>query len=455
MVSNVKWADLKQNLGVKRLFWRIFASFWVASLAVMTATGYVLVNEYTSSNYNKRFFDGATNQAERIVWRYEHEALIKGRPRNEIKDWIKRRNGRENQLIPMIISPPEGDAIYHYRMNKVPEEQRVTREIYSPSNTQYIVQFRQPQTPRIYKQVLNRFQSVQFVFIFLASALVSALLSWSIVKPIKYLGAFSRKYANDQIASQVPTQLLSRGDEFGDLAADINFMVSKTADAIDAQQRLLHDVSHELRAPLARLQASAAIIEQHQPENKHVLQIHSDCHRMDQLIQQILNFSSLEKTPQNAEPIDVIALCDRVLDDMAINYPGIPTTLTFDDGAKVEAIINGFPEALHQALDNIVGNACKYSNKGQTVSVNVAASANDVVIVVEDNGVGVDNAEIEKLMQPFYRAGNRMHTEGFGLGLTIALKAVKKHGGTLVMHSPKEGGLKVEITLPKNVPTKA
>lgn len=120
--------------------------------------------------------------------------------------------------------------------------------------------------------------------------------------------------------------------------------------------------------------------------------------------------------------------------------------------SKNDAMINGFPEALHQALDNIVGNACKYSDKGQPVSVNVASSTYNVVIVIEDNGVGVDNNEIEKLMQPFYRAGNQMHTEGFGLGLTIALKAVKKHGGTLEMQSPEEGGLRVEITLPKNPP---
>ncbi|TKB03419.1 HAMP domain-containing histidine kinase [Alteromonas portus] len=453
MVSNIKWSGIKENLGFKRLFWRIFVAFWVASLVVMAATGYVLVNEYTANNYNNRFLDDATNQAERIVWRYEHEALTNGRSKSEIKEWVKRRNGRENQLIPMLISTPDNDVVYHYRMNKVPEEHRITREIYGPSNIRYIAQFRQPQTPRIYKQVLSRFQSVQFIFIFLASAMVSALLSWSIVKPIKYLGAFSRKYANDQTATPVPSQLLTRGDELSDLAADINFMVSKTADAIGAQQRLLHDVSHELRAPLARLQASAAIIEQHQPENKHVLQIHNDCHRMDQLIQQILNFSTLENTPQNTEQCDVIALCERVLDDMAINYPGIPTTLTFDQTHRDNATINGFPEALHQALDNIVGNACKYSNKGQPVTVEVTSSANSVVIVVKDNGIGVDNAEIEKLMQPFYRAGNQMHTEGFGLGLTIALKAVEKHDGTLTMQSPENGGLRVEITLPKDSTT--
>ena len=170
-------------------------------------------------------------------------------------------------------------------------------------------------------------------------------------------------------------------------------------------------------------------------------------------IQQILNFSTLEQTPQKAEPCDIIALCNRVLDDMAVNSPGIPTTLTFNQSREEDAIINGFPEALHQALDNIVANACKYSNKGQPVAIDVAFSTNSVVIVVKDNGIGVDDAEIEKLMQPFYRAGNQMHTEGFGLGLTIALKAVEKHAGTLVMQSPAEGGLRVKITLPKNAPT--
>ena len=445
------WQNIRQSLGFKRLFWRIFLTFWVASLTVMAATGYVLVNGYTSDENNERFSNLVSSQAEQIVWRYEHETLVSGTAKRKIKDWIRQRENRRGELLPMLILDANGNIVFHYRMNKVPPEQRSEQQVYGPSNAQYSVFVHRPQAPRILKQVLYRFQSLQFVFIFIASALVSALLSWTIVKPIKYLGAFSRKYANEQTISSLPSPMLNRGDELGDLATDINFMVSKTHEAASAQQRLLHDVSHELRAPLARLQASAAIIEQKQPDNRHVKQIHNDCHRIDQLIQQILNFSTLENTMPEPKQCDLLALCERILDDMAVNYPGIPTTLTPPKGGAQQSLIVCFPEAVHQALDNIIGNACKYSNKGQSVDVTIEPLRDNVVIRVRDHGPGVNKDEIEKLLQPFYRAGNQMHTQGFGLGLSIALKAIHKHGGQLHMTCPSDGGLSVEVTLPKNV----
>ena len=451
MRDKAVWQNIIQSLGFKRLFWRIFLTFWVASLAVMAATGYVLINEYASEEYHQRFFNDVTLQAERIVWRFEHEALVDPKTKSKIKEWIKQRANRRGELIPMLIEDADGSTVFHYRMNKVPPNERLVREVFGPSNSAYRVFIRQPQAPRMYKQVLYRFQSLQFVFIFIASALVSALLSWTIVKPINYLGAFSRKYANEQTISSLPSPMLNRGDELGDLATDINFMVSKTHEAASAQQRLLHDVSHELRAPLARLQASAAIIEQKQPYNRHVKQIHNDCHRIDQLIQQILNFSTLENTMPEPKQCNLLALCERILDDMAVNYPGIPTTLTPPKGGAQQSLIMCFPEAIHQALDNIIGNACKYSNKGESVDVTIEPLHDNVKIRVRDHGPGVNKDEIEKLLQPFYRAGNQMHTQGFGLGLSIALKAIHKHGGQLHMTSPSDGGLSVEVTLPKKV----
>ena len=78
MRVNAVWQNIRQSLGFKRLFWHIFLTFWVASLAVMAATGYVLVNEYASNENNQRFLNLVTSQAERIVWRYEHETLVSG-----------------------------------------------------------------------------------------------------------------------------------------------------------------------------------------------------------------------------------------------------------------------------------------------------------------------------------------------------------------------------------------
>ena len=446
MKRSEMWHSIKHTFGFKRLFWRIFLTFWLASLVVMTATGYVLVSKYTSDEYNQRYFNGVISQAERIVWRYEQDLANGNVSKGKIKDWINDNVRHRSDLIAMEISDNTGRTIYHYRMSKVPKRDRTVKLVYGLSTLPYRVETRLPEAPRIYKQVLYRFQSLQFVFIFIASAIVSALLSWGIVRPINYLGAFSRRYANQQEVATPPKAIMARGDELGDLAADISFMVNKTHQAATNQQQLLHDVSHELRAPLARLQASAAIIEQHTPDSRHVKQIHNDCVRMDALIQQILDYSKLEKGSPTPEICDINALCERIADDMAVLYPGIPLSLE----CAPHIAITGFEEALHQALENIIGNACKYSSKGKLVEVSTTKQHNAIVITVRDHGPGVDSDEIEKLLQPFYRAGNQMHTSGFGLGLSIAKKAIEKHSGKLLMTSPADGGLSVQIVLPIN-----
>lgn len=442
------WSSLlssaRHTFGFKRLFWRIFIAFWLASLLVMLATGFVLINKFSSDDYNKRYFNDVISQAERIIWHYEKNLVNNSFQANKLKNGIKEQNNRKTHLIPMLIVNDDGKRIYHHRINKVKPDDRVQSIFVAPSNREYQIFSKKPQPPRIYKQVLYRFQSLQFGFIFIASALVSALLSWSIVRPLNYLGAYSRRYANQQEVSALPRKLLARGDELADLAADIDFMVNKTHAAASAQQQLLHDVSHELRAPLARLQVSAALIEQKIPDNRHTTQINNDCMRIDQLIQQILNYSKLEQDNSSTEPCDLNALCRQVIDNMAVSFPATP--IYFSPGDTIE--IAAYPEPLLQALDNIVGNACKYSPPGQVVDITITKRKHSVIIAVSDHGPGVDESEMSKLLQPFYRAGNKMHTSGFGLGLSIALKAINKHKGELRMSTPQGGGLCVEIVLP-------
>jgi signal transduction histidine kinase len=188
-----------------------------------------------------------------------------------------------------------------------------------------------------YKQVLYRFQSLQFSFSFIASALVSALLSWSIVRPLNYLGAFSRRYATLQDSGTLPIKLLARGDELGDLNA----------------------------------------------------------------------------------------LCRQVIDNMAVSFPATPIHLSASNNIDIAA----YPKLLQQAFDNIIGNACKYSPRDKPVEITMTEHKHNVNIAVRDFGPGVDESEMSTLLQPFYRAENQMHTSGFGLDLSIALKAINKHHG--------------------------
>ncbi|MDP5029163.1 HAMP domain-containing sensor histidine kinase [Paraglaciecola sp.] len=437
--------DLVNTLGFKRLFWRIFIAFWLTSMLVMFATGFVMVNSFSSAEAHQRYIAEVTTQAERMVWRYENDGFSSDKLASKIKQWEQKQSGRSERLIPMRIVDKNQHTIYRYRLKKENIDELEHVSILGPSNIEYQVYVAEPEPPRIFKQVLFRFQSLQFVFILFASALVSALLSWSIVAPLKSLGIFSRRFANQQQVTELPSKLLQRGDELGALAHDIDYMVKQTQKTVLAQQQLLHDVSHELRAPLARLQVSAALIEQKMPENRHALQINSDCVRIDQLIQQILNYSKLEQDQQSAQRFDIQQLCLHVIENMAVQYPDVPIKF---DSALSECEIKGFPEAFHQALGNIIGNACKYSPTAKPVEVSLARENNEVTLSIRDHGEGVDEAELSQLLRPFYRAGNHMHTPGFGLGLSIAARAINKHQGQLQMENQREGGLLVTITVP-------
>lgn len=431
--------------GFKRLFWRIFMAFWLSSLVVIFATGFVIVNSFSSAESLQRYLNDVTTQAERMVWRYENEGFNTQKLAAKIKFWEDKLSGHRDRLLPMRILDSNNKTIYRYRVKKDGLDELEKISVLGPSNAEYQIYAAKPEPPRIFKQVLFRFQSVQFVFVLFAAALVSALLSWSIVAPLKSLGNYSRRYANQQHVSELPQNILERGDELGSLAQDINYMVKQTQKTVLAQQQLLHDVSHELRAPLARLQASAALIEQKMPDNRHALQINTDCARIDQLIQQILNYSKLEQEQLTPQTFDLQSLCLQVIDNISVEYPDIAIHF---NSVLSQCEIDAYPEVLVQALDNIIGNACKYSPQEQGVEVTLKQQGQQVYILIQDHGPGVDEAELSQLQQPFYRAGNSMHTPGFGLGLSIAARAIKKHQGQLTMENQAQGGLLVTLTLP-------
>jgi signal transduction histidine kinase len=431
-------------VGFKRLFWRIFIAFWLGDLAIMFATGYTLIHNFESSQFSSRYKADIERQAGDVIQLYEGGASLKST--KEVERIVRDKNdNRGGRFQAMIIVDADQQQVFRYRLNPKDKEDLLSFSIESEKGESYQVLAQAPVIPRFFKQSLNRFQTYQFVIILISAAVVSALLSWTIVRPLKQLGAYSRSYASDQNIDALPDKLLHRGDELGDLAADIEFMVNQTDKTMNAQQQLLHDVSHELRAPLARLQASAALIEKKVPNSSYTDRIHSECNRIDQLIQQILNFSKLDKQREEKESFDLIGLSRALIDNIQFEYPQRLISLACDEHSLP---IDGFPESLSQAIENIIRNACKYSPENSDIDFSIVKNDNKVIINIRDRGDGVSESELVKLQQPFYRAGNKMHTQGFGLGLSIAQRAIKKHNGKLKINNHSDGGLIVTIELP-------
>ena len=436
---------------LRRLFWRIFVSFWLASLTIMFATTYVIVNKFESSQYIQRHKQNIERVAHEIIRLHESGSPIPHRfplmsppPPDGPPPAGKPPRDRHGKMRGMKIISDNNEVIFESRFRKR-ETERVEFKLSGNSGREYAVLAATPPIPRFFEEVLQRFYSLQFFLILIASTLVSAFLSWNISKPLSQLGQFSRKYTAGSKSSVIPAHIFDRGDELSDLANDMAFMIEKVEHTLSAQQQLLHDVSHELRAPLARLQATIGLVEQ-QGSEKHTQRLHQECKRIDTLIQEILNYSRLNRDSGTRQKTELAPLLQSLIDDLVIEYPEHPINFCIK-AENLEAAI--YPNALSRALENILRNACKYSPVNTPVDLILENKEREVIITIRDRGTGVSEQELDLILKPFYRAGNQMHTQGFGLGLSIAQKAMEKHHGRLEIKNHPEGGLLVSCFLPK------
>jgi two-component system, OmpR family, sensor kinase len=288
-----------------------------------------------------------------------------------------------------------------------------------------------------------------------ASLVFAALLAWYVSKPIRSLRRAFDAAAQGNLDVRVGDGIGQRRDELADLGHDFDRTAAQLKRLMDGQRRLLHDVSHELRSPLARLQAAVGLARQ-QPANieASMERIEREAVRMDKLVDELLTLSRVEaglgRGPQ--EDVDVIDLVTEVAQDAAFEAQAgaIPVALDTDLDALKGARVNGHPEMLHRALENVMRNAVRHSSAGGRVRIagRRDAARHEIVIAIEDAGPGVAPAELESIFEPFFRGAQAKGTRGHGLGLAIARRVVEAHGGRIAAANRASGGLAVEIRLP-------
>jgi two-component system sensor histidine kinase CpxA len=265
-----------------------------------------------------------------------------------------------------------------------------------------------------------------------------------------------------------------RHDELTELMRDFDRMAERIEGLVDSQSRLLKDVSHELRSPLARLsvalglarqRAASEVDPQVAPELESSLnRIELEADRLNQLIQRLLTISRLESGTDGIRKtkLSLRELVEQVAHDAEYETPGRGCRVTSSADPLVdppadaadEFLVEADPDLLRSAVENVVRNATRYTAEGTTVEVRLerqqSATGEEVVVRVLDSGPGVPEEALQKIFEPFYRlddARNRQ-TGGAGLGLSIADRAIRLHGGQLRASNRKEGGLEVEIRIP-------
>jgi two-component system OmpR family sensor kinase len=283
------------------------------------------------------------------------------------------------------------------------------------------------------------------------SLMFAAFLAWYFSKPIKNLRAAFDEAASGRLDARVGNAMGGRRDELADLGRDFDAMATRLGSLLRGQTRLLHHVSHELRSPLARLQMAIGLARQ-SPEKipSSLERIELESVRMDKLVGELLELSKLESgvVKIRKESVDVSELLASVLDDA--RFEADAKHVEVHAGVHAHFVLDGQPDLLHRAIENIVRNALKYSPASGYVTIEVSDDPVEKLmhLTISDEGPGVPKNELEAIFQPFFRGSTAKNGEGHGVGLAIAKQVVEAHGGRIVARNHPAGGLSVEISLP-------
>jgi len=292
---------------------------------------------------------------------------------------------------------------------------------------------------------------------------LSSLLAWlmakTLSKPILAIKRVATDIGNGQLDARIKN-VHKRKDELGSLATSFNTMADKLSHNLTANQRLLADVSHELRSPMTRLQLAVGLAQQsiNNPElqQKHLARCELEVTRLDKMISDVLSLSRLENTFQhvNLQTVSLNALLADICQDCQYLADEKNISITKKNFFSLNLLAD--QNLLSSAFSNVIINAITYTPKRSEVMISMHRFINDhqdsINVVISDNGKGVPQCTIEKLFQPFYRVDEARdrNSGGTGLGLAIAQQAVLAHNGEIKANNKEDGGLSITITLPVN-----
>ena len=283
----------------------------------------------------------------------------------------------------------------------------------------------------------------------LASLLCAAGLAWYIAKPIRHLRQAFDAAAKGDLEVRVSPSMGGRRDELADLGHDFDRMTEHLQMLMAGQKRLLHDVSHEMRSPLARLQAAIGLARQQPARMADSLQrIEREGERMNLLVGELLTLSRLEAGVTGAlENVDMGELLAGIVEDARFEGAAQQIDIVYAPGEMAEIRAN--PELLHRAVENVVRNALRFSAAGGAIYIAAGrVDGEHFKISIGDDGPGVPDSQLENIFKPFFRGDAQNTAGGYGLGLAIAQRVIAAVNGKIQAKNKGSGGLLVEIDLP-------
>jgi two-component system OmpR family sensor kinase len=430
-----------------RLFWKIFIGFWVALVVAAVGTGTIVWLKH------EELASAPIAMGPRAGYGIEMAAsMLREDGVDALRGWIAHRR-RPMQVFVVddagrdVLGRPVAESVVSSARRVAERNEPGARLVTTPDGERYLLFA--PLPPGMHRAAQPPLSFWQLIAIGAATSLAfSALLAWYLARPIRSLRWAFDAAAAGRLETRVSPRIGSRRDEIADLGRDFDRMAQHLQSLVSAQRRLLHDVSHELRSPLARLQAAVGLARQDPTRMEATLErIERETNRLDAMVGEILTLARLEsRTGAPAkEPVDFAHLVASIAEDARFEAEASGRRVVADISG--DARVMGDPALLHRAVENVVRNAIKFTAAGTAVAISLATTGERAVLTVNDHGPGIAPEELSKVFEPFYRAADT-DASGFGLGLAIAQRAVEAHGGTIRASNIPGGGLSVEISLP-------
>lgn len=270
----------------------------------------------------------------------------------------------------------------------------------------------------------------------------------SIVIPVRQISETARSYAEGDFSERIEKV---QDDELGELCDAINYMATELENTDKIKNEFISSVSHELRTPLTAIKGwSETLCEMDDdPETfrKGMRVISGEAQRLSQMVEELLDFSRIQdgRFTLHKETMDILA----ELEEAVLIYTERAKSLGIEmiyNGPEMLPFVYGDRSRLRQVFINIIDNAVKYSNAGDSVIIEALQLKGDVVILISDTGVGIAAEDLPKIKTKFYKANQTRR--GSGIGLAVANEIIEMHSGSLIINSELGKGTTVQISLP-------
>jgi two-component system sensor histidine kinase CpxA len=332
---------------------------------------------------------------------------------------------------------------------------RVAVRLRGSNGREYIFATELPAGPRAAFGINRTAIALQWGVALFVSGLICYLLTRYLTAPILRLREASQQLAAGDLSIRAAAGMERRHDELGDLVRDFNAMACRIEELVSRQRQLISDVSHELRSPLARLYVALDLGRERKGNDPAFDHMEKDIGLLNEMIGRLLTVARLDTSSQPVPmmPVDLSEIVSQIVRDADFESRerggGIKLT------AHEQFFVRGDGKLLQSAIENLVRNAIGYTEPGTSVEVLLQSqsrsNASFVRLTVRDYGPGVPESELVNIFEPFYRVSDARDRQsgGAGLGLAIAERVVRIHGGTIRAENAVPRGLQVEILLPE------